>query len=159
MTPSRPFGDRSVGPVVGVVVLIVVTVCLAAVVAGGVASWSMEPQSSTAAFDLSVDGERSAVTIDHVAGDPVDVDDVSLTIAIEGTPLSDQPPIPFVGAKGFDGAPTGPFNAEADPKWRVGERATLTVADTNEPTLEPDDRVTVTVALEGTVVAELEATA
>ncbi|SDR34401.1 type IV pilin [Natronobacterium texcoconense] len=151
--------DRGVSPLVGALALIVITVCLAAVVAVGAASWSLESTGPNAAVELEVDGDGSVLVFDHVAGDSIDVRELTLTIAIDGTELSHQPQLPFVGTEGFDGAPSGPFNAESDPHWRTGERATLTVADTNEPLLESGDTVTVVLAVDGHALAELEATA
>lgn len=157
--PSRSSGTRAVSPIVGVLALVALTVCLAALVAIGVGAWSLEPAGSTASFELAADGETSSVVIEHVAGDAIDVDSLSVTIAIDGTALSRQPPVPFVGASGFDGAPDGPFNAKSDSEWTAGERAGVSVADTNRPALETGDSVTVTLAVDGRRVADLETTA
>lgn len=158
-TTARESGTRGVSPVVGAVALLALTVCLAVVLAVGVGALSLESGGPTASFELSVDGERSAVTIEHVAGDSVDVEALSVTIVVDGEELTAQPPVPFVGASGFDGAPEGPFNAATDPEWRTGERAGVIVADTNDPEIETGDSVTVTLAVDGNRVAALESTA
>ncbi|MBZ6495580.1 type IV pilin N-terminal domain-containing protein [Natrinema longum] len=145
-------------PLVGVLALLAITVCLATVVAVGVGAWSLEAPGPTAAFELSADGDRSSITIEHVAGESVDVEALSVTIAINGTELTEQPPVPFVGASGFDGSPGGPFNREADPEWTAGERASVSVAETNSPTPETDDSITVSLDVDGRRIAELETT-
>ena len=154
----RACRQRGISPLVGTVVLLAITVCLVGAIAVGFTALSVD-SPSTAAFELAVDGDAAAIAIEHVAGDSIDVRDLSLTIAIDGTPLSSQPSVPFVGTGGFYGAPTGPFNAASDPRWRAGERAGLTVAKTNSPTLETGDSVTVRLAVDGRVLAELEAEA
>ncbi|QLK27837.2 type IV pilin N-terminal domain-containing protein [Natrinema zhouii] len=156
---SAPESNRGISPVVGVLALVALTVCLAALVVVGVGAWSLESPSPTTAFDLSADGNSSSVEIEHVAGDAVDVEELEVMIAINGTELSTQPPVPFVGASGFDGAPEGPFNAKADPKWTTGERAGVSIAGTNTPTLSAGDTVSVTLAVDGERIAELETTA
>ena len=153
------FGTRAASRLVGVLALLVITVLLATMVAVGASTWSLESGGPTAAFDLAVDGEESAVTIDHLEGDAVDVTELSVQITVDGEALSDQPPVPFVGTDGFDGSPTGPFNAESDSEWRTGERASITVAETNDPTIESGDTVGVTLVVDGTRIATLETTA
>lgn len=149
---------RGVNPIVGVVLLIVLTVSLATVIAIGVGAWSLESSEPTATFELSADADRSSIGIRHVAGDDIDVEALSVAIAVNDTALASQPPVPFVGASGFDGAPDGPFNARADSEWRAGERARLTVAETNDPGFVAGDTITVTLAVDGREVAELETT-
>ncbi|WP_049921893.1 type IV pilin [Halopiger djelfimassiliensis] len=154
---DRHTNERGVSPVVGTLVLVVLTICLVAIV-GGLLTLSID-SSRPAAFDLSVDSTDSTITIEHVAGGPVDVRELSVTIVVDGTELADQPPVPFVGARGFNGTPIGPFNAKADPEWRAGERASVTVAETNAPSLDADAVVTVTIAVDGRPFAQLETTA
>ncbi|WP_440771102.1 type IV pilin [Natronorubrum sp. DTA28] len=152
---------RGVSPVVGVAALLALTVCLAAVLAIGIGAWSLESggPGPAATFELSVDGEESTITIEHIAGDSIDVEALSVTVAVDGEELTDQPPVPFVGASGFDGAPDGPFNAATDPEWRAGERVGVAVADTNDPEIEPGDSIRVTLVVDGHRVAALESTA
>lgn len=151
--------QRAVNPLLGVLVLVALTAVLATVVAVGASTLSLESPGPTATFDLAVDGEDSRIAIEHGGGDAIDVDELSLAVAIDGEELDAEPPVPFVGAPGFDGAPGGPFNAESDGEWRAGQRGSFVVAETNEPTLESGDVVTVTLVVDGTEVATLEATA
>lgn len=134
---------RAVAPVVGVVLLVVVTVVAAAGVATTVIA--IDPKEPTDRVTLSVTAEASddRIAMRHDGGDAVDVREVSLTIGVNGEDLAHQPPIPYFAATGFVGAPTGPFNQGADPRWSAGERATLELASTNEPTIDPGDQVTV----------------
>ncbi|MGQ3411483.1 type IV pilin [Natrinema sp. LN54] len=150
---------RAISPIIGVLLLVALTVCLAAVIAVGVGAWTLESPGSTATFELSADGDQSSISIEHVAGDAVDVEALSVTVAVNGTELAEQPPVPYAGASGFNGTPEGPFNSGADSEWTVGERASLSVADTNSPPLARGDSVTVTLAIDGRRVATLEATA
>ncbi|OVE85244.1 type IV pilin [Natronolimnobius baerhuensis] len=151
--------SRAISPVVGVVTLLAITVCLAVTVAILVTGWTVPNPTPTAAFELQADGDAGTLTIEHVAGESVDVRDLSLTVLINDTPLSSQPSVPFAGKKGYYGFPAGPFNEQADPNWHAGERAELTIASTNNPTLESGDLVTVTLVVGETVIATLEAEA
>ncbi|SER25278.1 type IV pilin N-terminal domain-containing protein [Natrinema salaciae] len=150
---------RAISSIVGVLVLLVLTVCLTTVVAIALGTWSLGAPQPTARFELAADSADSSITIEHTAGDAIDVETLSVTITVNGTPLSDQPPVPFVGASGFEGTPDGPFNARADPKWTAGEQAGVSVAETNTPALAAGDAVSVTLAVDGQRVAELETTA
>jgi archaeal type IV pilus assembly protein PilA len=151
--------DRGISPVIGAVLLIGVTVALATVVAVGAGGLSPESPENPVAFDLAADGSEGTITVEHVAGDPIDVEDLALTVAVNGEQLSEQPPVPFTGAAGFDQAPSGPFNSASDSTWSVGERSTLSVAGTNEPTMRSGDTVSVTLAVDGQQIAALETTA
>ena len=150
---------RAVSPQIGVVVLLVLTVCLAAVIAVSAGAWSLESQNPTATFELTANSETSSVTIEHIAGDAIDVETLSITVTVNGTALAKQPPVPFVGANGFDGAPDGPFNERSESTWTAGERAGVSIAATNSPTLTAGDSVTVTLTIDGRWTTTLETTA
>ncbi|ELY94074.1 type IV pilin [Natrialba taiwanensis] len=152
-------GTRAISPVIGVVLLLAVTICLVAVVTAGIATWSIDTPAPTAAFELQADGDDSTITLEHIAGDSVTVDQLSLTVRIDNTELEKQPPIPFVGAEGFRGTPDGPFNAQADSTWQTGERTTITLAGNNTPSLKSGDTVTVTLGFDGQLLTEVETTA
>ncbi|WP_120245341.1 type IV pilin [Halopiger aswanensis] len=151
--------DRSVSPVVGTILLLAIAVCVAGVLLVGVSTWVPASSATTMAFELSADSDRSTIAIEHRVGGTVDVRELSITVIVDGAELSEQPPVPFVGATGYDGAPTGPFNAKADPQWSAGERASFTVAATNDPPLEMGDPVRVRLVIGGRVIADLEAIA
>ncbi|GAB7019706.1 type IV pilin [Halostagnicola bangensis] len=150
---------RAVSSLVGILTLLVVTVVLAAVVAAGANSIGTAPSPPAAGFDLAADGQQSTIELEHIGGDSIDVDKLAITIEINGDPLESQPPVPFVGAEGFDETPTGPFNARSDSIWRGGESASVRLASTNEPGLETGDTVTVTLAIDTHRIAVLEETA
>ncbi|RDI71591.1 type IV pilin [Halopelagius longus] len=155
--------DRALSPLVGIVVLVGVTVVLTAVVGAGTVALSADstptPTSghSTArvAFSLSVEGDTVALT--HERGPSLSVRRLSVRVEIDGTPLRRQPPVPFFSARGFRSGPTGPFNAAADGTWSAGERASFTVAGTNDPSLADGRTVTVTVYGDGGRLARLSA--
>lgn len=143
MLPSPTDTDRAVSPALGAVILVGVTVAAAAVLGtvlfGQAAALSAPPPTAT--FDLAVEGDQ--VSIDHTGGDAVDVRALRVEVAVDGEPLSRQPPVPFFAARGFHGGPGGPFNPETDAEWTVGETASFRVAGTNDPALEPGAELTV----------------
>ncbi|MDS0296490.1 archaellin/type IV pilin N-terminal domain-containing protein [Halogeometricum luteum] len=99
------------------------------------------PSPRPTAFSLSATGDELAVTYER--GPTLDASALRLRIAVDGDPLAFQPPLPFFAARGFRSGPTGPFNVAADGAWSAGETATLAVAETNDPELEPGRTVTV----------------
>jgi hypothetical protein len=128
--------------VIAVVVLCGLTVILATVVAGGLTGLQERAEPTpTAVMRLAVDGET--LTLTHTHGDP----------------LQHQPPVPFFSASGFDPGPTGPFNSASDPEWTVGESASLTLAGTNSPTIEPGSTVRVELYQDDTRIVTTETTA
>ena len=134
-------------------------VAITVVLAGGVAAAALGGPSATvppsAVLSLSATDDR--IAIEHRGGDPIDVAAVTVRVSVDGEPLDEQPPVPFFSAAGFRPGPTGAFNAASDDTLRAGETATLRVADTNDPTLDPGRRVTVEVTADGRPVATLEA--
>jgi hypothetical protein len=125
-------------------VLLVAVAALLAVVTGGLlADTAPHGVSRPTALEVSVTDQTVRLT--HRGGPAVDVRDLRVVVWVAGTRLTDQPPVPFFAADGFRGGPTGPFNAAADPRWGVGERATFRVAETNHPTPAPGDRLRVAV--------------
>jgi FlaG/FlaF family flagellin (archaellin) len=141
--PSPTDTDRAVSPALGAVVLVGITVATAAVLGTALLgqATALTAAPPTASFDATADGDR--ITLSHEGGDPVDVGALRLRISVDGQPLTHQPPVPFFAAEGFHGGPSGPFNPETDDELAVGEAATLRIAGTNDPTLEPGARVTV----------------
>lgn len=151
---------RALTPVLGVVVLLAVTLVLAAV--GGASLLdlaSLDEPARPVSLSASADGETNRISLTHVAGPPLDVRDLEIKVTIDGRPLFHQPPVPFTGARGFAGAPTGPFNAAADPEWSAGESASVRLAGTNRPSLDPGARVTVVVFESGNRLVVVETTA
>lgn len=150
--------SRALSPVVGVVLLTAVTVI--ASVAVGAAALSHAPPDP--APRIAVDATAAPdgrVTLVHRGGDAVSVADLRVHVTVDGDPLGHQPPVPFVGAPGFRGAPSGPFNRAGDGTWTTGEEASFTVAATNRPSLHPGATVRVRLVEDGTPVAEVTATA
>lgn len=151
---------RALSSVVGVVLLLAVAVLTAAAV-GVTALGAAPPDDSPtrAAFDLRADADADRLTLVHRGGDTVAVSDLRVRVRIDGHPLAHQPPVPFFAATGFESGPTGPFNTAADADWGAGERASLRLAGTNEPEMEPGSQVTVELYLDGQKLVELTATA
>jgi len=149
---------RATSTVIGTVLLIAVTVVVGLVMGTallGVGS-TTEP-TPTAAIELSVDENTLIFSHDH--GEPLNVTAISIQVAVDGEPLDDQPPVPFFAADGFESGPTGPFNSASDNEWEVGQTASLTVADSNEPTLDPGSTVSVEITTDDGTVMRTETTA
>lgn len=151
--------DRATSPVVGIVLLLVVTAALAGAVGQFALGTPMPSDPPRAVVDLRVDADADRLTFVHRGGDPLAVRALSLRVRVDGTPLDAQPPVPFFAAKGFRSGPTGPFNSAADGHWSVGETASFALAGTNAPLISEGSVVAVTVRVNGTVVAELDRTA
>lgn len=164
MPPGRsprfpPGTGRAIAPLVGALALLAITVVLATVVAVGLGYLDVAESPPVASLDLTVDAGDGTVEIEHVAGDTLDVDELTVTVIVEGESLAYQPPVPFFATNGFVSGPTGPFNEAADPKWTAGETASFRIATTNSPTMGSGDEVVVTVATDAGTVARLETTA
>lgn len=148
--------QRASTSVIAVVLLVGLTVGVASAVGGatlGLASETRSDIAPTVSLDLSIDGDRLVFT--HEAGEPLDVRDLRLRVSIDGANLAYQPPLPFFAARGFSSGPTGPFNAATDPAWTVGETASLEIAGTNQPRIEPGARIEVTIYADGARIAQL----
>lgn len=149
MSTSR---DRAVSPVLGSVLLVGLTVVLAAIIGGlALADPPAEPPP-TARIDCEADVGSDRVACVHRGGDQLDVRDIRLRIGVGGEALSHQPPVPFFAARGFHAGPTGPFNSAADPGWTAGETAAVRLAATNRPGLTPGAAVRIRIVVDGNVV-------
>lgn len=150
--------DRAISPVVGVALLVACVVVLGAVVGAMALAYEPSEPASTVLIDATVDAETNEIALMLDRGGPVDVRELSVVIEVDGVPLAYQPPVPFVGADGFL-APSGPFNAAADPRWERGETAVLPIAGTNDPHPEPGSAVTIRLFEDGLSIAVVETTA
>lgn len=152
---------RGLAPLAGVL-LLVLTVGLAAVVSGAVLAGDhttvgRAESPPRASLSLSIEDDTLALT--HRGGDALDVTRLRVVVVVDGEPLAHQPPVPFFSARGFYSGPTGPFNSASDPTWTAGETATLRVAGTNQPTFADGAEVTVRVYAGDALVAEASARA
>ncbi len=145
--------SRAVAPVVAACTLVAVTVLLA--VSIGTAALAVQPpaEPAPASLSLSVDAGSDRIALVHRGGAALNVSRLSVAVTVDSDPLARQPPVPFFAAHGFRSGPTGPFNSAASARWTAGERATLRLASTNEPPIDPGDEVTVRLAREGATVA------
>ncbi len=158
---------RGTASVVGVVVLLAVGLALGGVVAAGaeaVATATGQDLGAeggdapgSIAVSLRVDGDTIAVT--HEAGPSVEMTAVRLVVAVDGTPLAHQPPVPFFAAAGFRAGPTGPFNVASDGRWNAGETGSVRVASTNDPEVAPGRLVSVEIYVGDEQVAVVRGTA
>ena len=134
---------RAISPALGTVLLALIAVALAGVLTttvGTAALPTAEPEFVAMTATATADGE---ITLTHDGGEPIDVREIDVRVRVDGTGLTEQPPVPFFSTSGFEPGPTGPFNSAADPRWTAGEQASFVVAGTNEPTLDPGEEVVV----------------
>lgn len=135
--------------------MVALTVVTASVVAAAV--WPTLPsRPPTAQLEVSADADADRVSLSHVSGDAIDVEEIRLRVRVDGESLAHQPSVPFFATEGFESGPNGPFNVASEGTWRSGQTASFRLAQTNEPLPAVGDRVTVTVFADGGVVAELE---
>lgn len=153
--------SRAASTVLGALLLTAVTLVLAAV--AGVAVVDSSPPARApepVVLSASADADTGRIVLVHESGPTLDVREVEVRIAVDGTYLRHQPPVPFSAATGFRWPPTGPFNDATDPRWRVGERAGLWVArTTNDPNLISGVTVRVEVYRDDLPIAAVETTA
>lgn len=151
--------DRAVSPVVGVVVVVALTVVLAATVGAMVIGTSAPDHETPVRFSVSVEATADRIAVTHEGGGAVDPTALDVSITVDGEPLDHQPPVPFFAAKGFVSGPTGPFNSATTDTWTAGETGTLELASTNDPLIAEGETVRVTVVEATSVLARLETTA
>jgi flagellin-like protein len=151
--------SRALSPVVGTVLLLVVTLVLAGAVGTLALDTTVPREPTRAALTVSADADADRLVLLHRSGDPLPVERLSVAVRVDGTPLDHQPPVPFFAATGFRPGPTGPFNSATNETWTPGERTGMELAGTNDPLLDPGDRVLVRVRLDGRLVAEVSTTA
>lgn len=155
---------RAISPVFGTLLLASITVALAAILVTTVGTAALGgPAGAMAADDpaaftrlsaeATADGE---ISITHDGGDAIDVRDLSVIISVDGTTLAEQPPVPFFSTAGFAPGPTGPFNTAADPEWTVGETASVTISDSNEPVPTAGDELSVKLSQNGRTIGRVE---
>ncbi len=153
---------RATSPVVAVCLLVVVVVVAVLGVGGLVAGppgVDRLPEDRSPTLVVSADAAADRVTLLHRGGPAVNVSTVELRVRVDGRPLARHPPVPFFAADGFRAGPTGPFNAAADPVFGPGERASVRIAATNAPRIDPGETVTVSLSRDGERLATVETVA
>ncbi|ESS06252.1 MAG: archaeal flagellin N-terminal-like domain protein [uncultured archaeon A07HB70] len=88
MFPAAPADDRAVSPVIGVVLLVAITVVLAAVVgAFALGIGGGQRETPQAAFDFEIvlegSGQPDEMRVTHTTGDAVPSDDLYLTASVQ----------------------------------------------------------------------------
>lgn len=151
--------ERGVSPAVGVVLIVALTVMLAATVGTMVLGTAAPDRGTAVRLSASADAGADRVSVTHEGGGAIDVGAVDVTIEIDGESLDHQPPVPFFAATGFVSGPTGPFNSATTDAWTAGETATLELASTNDPRIAAGETVTVTLTDGDSVLATVETTA
>jgi flagellin-like protein len=84
--------DDAVSPVIGVILMVAITVILAAVIAAFVFGMDTPESAPTASIKLSAtsisdaaDADHNAIKIEHQGGDPLTYDDMYLKVTVNGT--------------------------------------------------------------------------
>lgn len=157
--------SRAVSSALGVLLVTALTLVLAAV--AGVAVIATMPQGTESPADVaepvvlsaSADVDTGWIVLVHESGPELDVREIEVRISIDGTRLKHQPPVPFPGAKGFWGAPIGPFNDATDPDWELGELTALRLASSNDPDLYQGATVRIEIYRDDLPLAVVETTA
>lgn len=153
--------SRGVSPLLGLTLLLGITItagaALGLVVMDGIALTTAQERPVRLSVTASTDDSR--LILRHEAGPAIDVRNVTIHVAIDGTALARQPPVPFFAATGFASGPTGPFNPATDPIWSVGERASFGLASTNRPQLRHGSTVVIRVERNGKLVVQAETSA
>lgn len=149
---------RAISPVIGVVLLVACVVLLSATVGTMVLAYEPSEPASVVVVSGAVDAEDDEITLTLDRGGPLDVRDLSLVVEIDGEPLEKQPPVPFFGASGFSHT-SGPFNPSSEPTWVRGESASIVLASTNDPPLEPGSSVEIRIFEDDLPIASVETTA
>mgnify|MGYP006285339975 CR=1 FL=1 len=76
--------DDAVSPVIGVILMVAITVILAAVIAAfvfGLGSPEVSPQASLMTDDIKINSDNSSdIYIDHQGGDKIDLSEATLTV-------------------------------------------------------------------------------
>lgn len=152
---SERVQSRGLSPVVAVVLLVFLTAVLSVSVGLAVTTTPSESPPNVR-LSLAVDAQDQAIALTHEGGDVLSVGELSIRVEVDGTPLDEQPPVPFFAAHGFASGPEGPFNTESDDSWRAGETAAFALASTNDPTISEGSTVQVTVTAGGSVIFEEE---
>ena len=137
--------QRAIAPVIGIVLMLVVTVVLAGSIAAYLLAFPTTEGATQATISATVDIETDEFRFVHDGGDAIEVETLTIEITIDGEPLASQPPVPFVGSPGFAGSPSGPFNGGSDTRWAPGERASFRIACTNHP--KPSAESTIVIKL------------
>lgn len=176
--------ERAVSSVVAVVLMVAMTVIMAAAVGSFVLDVAgvdrgPAPQVANADAELQADvagGTDQTVRITHRGGDTVDVSDLEVVVAFSDSPKRSRltgVPTPRIGASDYEGddlwdgsyggvggALASDEPAGSDGEWSSGESLVFRVAN-DDVSLDAGDRVTVTVAHEpsGTVLLERTLTA
>lgn len=151
--------ERAVSPAVGVVVMVALTVVLAATVGTMALGTSTPDRGTVVRLSASADASADRISVTHEGGRSIDVGALDVTIAVDGESLDHQPPVPFFAATGFVSGPTGPFNSRTAGDWTAGGTATLELASTNDPLIANGATVSVTVSEGDSVLSRLETTA
>ncbi|WP_280587697.1 type IV pilin N-terminal domain-containing protein [Halorubrum sp. Boch-26] len=131
MKPSNLFNsdDRAVSPVIGVILMVAITVILAAVIGTFVLGLGDSLGDSQPTAQLSVDvttndtGDTGTITIEHGGGDPIDSGALQVSVSGNGTSeatnqFDDRFTVGDIYEADFDGSTTG-VDVNANDEIRV----------------------------------------
>ena len=122
MKPHNLFNtdDRAVSPVIGVILMVAITVILAAVIGTFVLGLgdSLGDSQPTAQLSVDVDEDSTNVTISHDGGDGIDLDDVDIVARNGSSTVGSAQTI-------------SNFSTVSDDRLTVGESVTLDYTDSS----------------------------
>ena len=126
--------DRAVSPVIGVILMVAITVILAAVIGTFVLGLGENVSESTPQAQLTMDADTNNITINHKGGDAIPSSEIKITVSNESS---------------GEIATFSPNSNETE-ELTVGDSGTLYMSDTNASLYWPDKVSTGTASQSGT---------
>ncbi|CCQ37424.1 DUF1628 domain protein [Natronomonas moolapensis 8.8.11] len=118
---DTPDDDRAVSPVIGVILMVAITVILAAVIGTFVLGLGDSVESAPqASFDFDLDEDNNVVEVTHRGGDTIDLSDLEFRVGGTDTTLDDS-------ASG---------SSEITGEFRAGDNGFVSVADESGSTVD-----------------------
>lgn len=149
---------RAISPVIGVVLLTGCVVALGVTVGAMALAYEPAEPAPQTLVSATVDAETNGIVLTLDRGDPLDMQDLSFVIEIDGEALETQPT--YGSQSGLSGYPKGPLHPDTDPTWTRGESTSFGIAKTtNNPHPEPESTVTIRIFSNDLPVAIVETTA
>lgn len=158
-------GNEATSNVVGVLLLVAMTLILAAGVVGiSTMGIGLESAPKAKLAIDSVDASENKIVLTHEGGEAFDVSKIEILTYVDEEPLEKQlEDLPAFGVTGYSWPKNpGPiFKGTTDHVWEVGEKSRFEVASTNSLQIDAGDTVTVKIIHQpsGSLIAESSAVA
>ncbi len=148
-------GEDAVSPVIGVILMVAITVILAAVIAAFVFGMGPPEQAPQASIRLSdVDVSASNITLQHQGGDPIDLSKTSLTVT-QGDNISIYKQINTASGTEFNGGEILKIDSKNGEIYQNGVKGT-TGSVSGMFTIQKGKEVTITMTdtVSGQIIAD-----